>query len=135
MGRWSMSMTLSRCSSPRIVSQGAGVWRAPLRRRDAVLNSVSMVRVDLPPPETPLTQTNLPSGKSAVTSFRLLPVALTTVTFLPLPLRRVSGTGMPRVPDRYWPVRLFGSAAIWSGVPWLTTVPPCTPAPGPMSKT
>jgi hypothetical protein len=32
---------------------------------EAVLNSVSMVSVDLPPPETPVTQTNLPSGKSA----------------------------------------------------------------------
>jgi len=68
MGRWSMSMTLSRCSSPLIVSQGAGVWRAPFNFIDAVLNRVSMVSVDLPPPETPVTQTNLPSGKSAVIS-------------------------------------------------------------------
>ena len=52
-----MSITLSRCSSPLIVSQGAGVWRAPFNCMDAVLNSVSMVRVDFPPPETPVTLT------------------------------------------------------------------------------
>ena len=62
MGRWSMSMTLSRCSSPRTVSQGAGVCRAPLSFIDAVLNSVSIVSVDLPPPDTPVTATNCPSG-------------------------------------------------------------------------
>ena len=70
-----------------------------------------MVRVDFPPPDTPVTQTNLPSGKSAVTFCRLLPVAPTTVTFLPLPLRRVRGMAISRVPDRYCPVTLAGSAA------------------------
>ena len=101
----------------------------------AVLNRVSMVSVDLPPPETPVTQTNLPSGKSAVTSRRLLPVALTTVSFLPLPGRRSAGTDISRLPDRYCPVTEAASAAICAGVPWLTTCPPCTPAPGPISKT
>ena len=62
IGDWSMSMTLSRCSSPSIASQGAGVWRAPFSRIEAVLNSVSMVSVDLPPPETPVTQVKVPSG-------------------------------------------------------------------------
>ena len=50
-----------------MVSQGAGVWRAPFSRIEAVLNRVSMVSVDFPPPDTPVTQTNLPSGNSAVT--------------------------------------------------------------------
>ena len=36
-----------------------------------------MVSVDLPPPETPVTQVKVPSGKLAVTPRRLLPVALT----------------------------------------------------------
>ena len=35
--------------------------------------------VDLPPPETPVTQVNRPSGISAETFFRLLPRALTTL--------------------------------------------------------
>lgn len=94
-----------------------------------------MVSVDLPPPETPVTQTNLPKGKSTVTSWRLLPLAFTTVRALPLPFRRSAGTEISRVPERYWPVRLAGSAAISAGVPCATTCPPWTPAPGPTSNT
>ena len=37
---------------------------------------MSISSVDLPPPETPVTQVNRPSGISAVTFFRLLPRAL-----------------------------------------------------------
>src|SRR5579875_3487708 len=37
-----------------------------------------MSSVDLPPPETPVTQVNRPSGISAVMFFKLLPRALTT---------------------------------------------------------
>ena len=40
-------------------------------------------------------------GKSTVTSFRLLPVAFTTVSFLPLPSLRRFGTAISRVPERY----------------------------------
>ena len=47
---------------------------------------MSISSVDLPPPETPVTQVNSPSGISAVTFFRLLPRALTTVS-----VRRVFG--------------------------------------------
>ena len=39
---------------------------------------MSTSSVDLPPPETPVTQVNSPSGISAVTFLRLLPRALTT---------------------------------------------------------
>jgi hypothetical protein len=94
-----------------------------------------MVSVDLPPPDTPVTQTNLASGNSAVTFLRLLPVALTTVSVFLLPGRRTERTGIARVPDRYWPVTESGLAAISAGVPQATTCPPCTPAPGPMSNT
>ena len=104
-----MSMTLSRCSSPSIASAGAGVCRAPFSRIEAVLNSVSMVSVDLPPPETPVTQVKVPSGKLAVTPRRLLPVAFTTFSFLPLPLRRSAGTAIARSPVRYCPVIEFGA--------------------------
>jgi hypothetical protein len=34
---------------------------------------VSLMRVDLPEPETPVTQTKMPVGSSRVTFFRLLP--------------------------------------------------------------
>ena len=41
-----------------------------------------MVKVDLPPPETPVMQVNRPAGISPVTSFRLLPRApITRMTF------------------------------------------------------
>ena len=89
-----MSMTLSRYSNPLMVSQGAGVCFAPFKRIEAVLNNVSMVRVDFPPPETPVTQTNLPKGKSTVSDCRLLPVALITFIDFPLPSRRSPGTAM-----------------------------------------
>ena len=50
-----------------------------MMRREAALNSVSIRKVDLPPPETPVTPVKVPSGISAVTFFRLLPRAPTTL--------------------------------------------------------
>ena len=56
-----------------------------------------MSSVDLPPPETPVMQVKRPSGISAVTFFRLLPRAPTTVSTLPLiGLRRFFGIGICR---------------------------------------
>ena len=43
-------------------SCGAGCSRAWVSLRAAALYSVSMVRVDLPPPETPVMQVRVPSG-------------------------------------------------------------------------
>ena len=48
-----------------------------------------MVKVDLPEPETPVMQVKVPSGMLAVTFCRLLERAPLTVSFLPLPLRRL----------------------------------------------
>ncbi len=48
-----------------------------------------MVKLDLPEPETPVTQVKVPSGMAAVTFLRLLAVAPVRVSFLPVPLRRV----------------------------------------------
>jgi hypothetical protein len=67
--------------------------RAPLSWRLADANSVSIVKVDLPDPDTPVMQVKVPSGMLAVTSFRLFARAPVTVSFLPDPLRRVSGKG------------------------------------------
>src|SRR5690606_36674956 len=103
-----------------------------MMRRDAALNSVSIRNVDLPPPDTPVTHVKVPSGKPAVTFFRLLPRAPTTLIFLPLvPGRRSAGTAIPISPERYWPVRDFGLAITSAGVPWAITSPPWTPAAGP----
>ena len=59
-----------------------------------------MVRVDLPPPDTPVTQTNCPKGKSTVIFCKLFPLALRTVTFLLLPTLRVLGTSILRRPAK-----------------------------------
>ncbi len=49
-----------------------------------------MVKLDLPEPETPVTQVKVPSGIEAVTSRRLLARAPWTVSLWPLPLRRLA---------------------------------------------
>ena len=94
-------------------------------RRDAALNSVSIRKVDLPPPDTPVTAVKVPSGMSAVTFFRLLPRAPTILMrrffFIS---RRDGGTGISSSPDRYFPVMEFGLAMTSRGVPWAITWPP-----------
>src|SRR5665213_93324 len=72
-----MSMILSMCSRPSMRSCGAGASDAPFNLRATALYSVSISSVDLPPPETPVTQVNRPSGISASMPLRLLPRALT----------------------------------------------------------
>ncbi len=59
-----------------------------------------MVKLDLPLPLTPVMQVNVPSGIDALTFFRLLARAPFTVSFLPLPLRRLAGRGTLRRPER-----------------------------------
>ncbi len=41
----------------------------------------------------------------------------------------------PTSPSRYGPVTESGLTAIWAGVPEATTLPPCSPPPGPRSMT
>ena len=72
---------------------------------------MSTTRLDLPEPETPVMPTKQPSGKRASTSCRLLarqPLSSSQRRFLAL--RRLAGTGMARMPERYWPVSEAGSA-------------------------
>jgi hypothetical protein len=60
-----------------------------------------MISVDLPLPETPVTQVNTPSGTVAVTFFRLLPRAPTSFSSLRRSMpRRSAGTGTARRPER-----------------------------------
>ena len=75
----------------------------------------------MPPPETPVTAVKVPSGISAETFLRLLPVAPVMARRRPFAAgRRSSGTSMPRAPERYWPVSEAGFAMISSGVPSAT---------------
>ena len=94
-----------------------------------------MSSVDLPPPDTPVMQVKRPSGISAVTFFRLLPRALTTLMVRRGLSARRSGTAIVRAPVRYWPVSECLFAMMSAGVPAATISPPWMPAPGPMSTT
>ena len=87
-------------------------------RRDAALNSVSIRKVDLPPPDTPVTAVNMPIGMSAVTFFRLLPRAPTTrMRLFFFGWRRAGGVAISSSPDRYLPVIEFGLAMMSRGEP------------------
>ena len=92
----------------------------------------SFTSVDLPDPLTPVTQMNLPTGSSTSISFRLCSAAPSTRN-QPASWMRRSGVGMTRRPDRYAPVIDSLTRATWAAVPLATTMPPCSPAPGPMS--
>ena len=74
-----------------------------------------MTSVDLPEPETPVTQQKTPSGISTSMPFRLCWRAPRTISS-PRGSRRFSGTGSPALPARYWPVRDAGSASTAFGV-------------------
>ena len=97
-------------------------------------STMSFTRVDFPEPDTPVTATSEPSGKSTSTSSRLCSRAPSTRS-TPLPGRRTAGTGIFRVPDRYCPVSEAVLATRPSTGPEWTIWPPCSPAPGPTSTT
>ena len=71
MGDWSMSMTLSIFSSPAILSQSPAISRVPFNAFANPLYNVSMTKDDLPPPDTPVTQVNVPNGNLTLMFFKL----------------------------------------------------------------
>ena len=71
---------------------------------------MSLTRVDLPEPETPVTATKQPSGNATSMSRRLCSRAPRTTICSPEPRRRLSGTRIEVSPVRYWPVREAFSA-------------------------
>ena len=108
----------------------------PLRRRASALKSVSITSDDLPPPDTPVIQVKVPSGKSTLTFCRLFSFAPEIDTFCPLwPGRRSFGISICLKPVRYCPVKLSEDFIMSSGVPMAMILPPCMPAPGPISTT
>ncbi len=77
-----------------------------------------------------------PMGISAVTFRRLCARAFTTLRFaFFVRARRRVGIGSCFLPESHGPLTDFGSAITSAAVPCETIVPPCTPAPGPMSTT
>ena len=107
----------------------------PSTSRRASLYKISLIRVDLPDPETPVIQTSFPSGIETLMPFKLFADALTILSNLPFPSRLFFGTSICLRPERYCPVNDFGCAKICFGVPSAMTLPPCSPAAGPRSMT
>jgi len=90
-------MILSKFSRPLISLYGAGSSLAvtPLSFLSAILTSVSLTRVDLPEPETPVTTIKQPTGKDTVISLRLFPLHPESTTCLVLSgLMRFLGIGI-----------------------------------------
>src|SRR5690606_18175590 len=137
MGLWSISTHLSRCSSPLMALWGAALSVVALLRAVAARgNRVSLIRVDLPEPDTPVMQVDTPMGMSRSTLRRLLPLApLMVRRFFVSPGRRLAGMAMAFLPDRYWPVIEAGALMMSATLPWAMIWPPWTPAPGPISTT
>ena len=100
MGDWSMSMTLSRNSSPSMPACFPGRVLARFRSAASRLNRISLTREDLPEPDTPVTQVKVPRGMDTSTPRRLFSAAPRMVRKFPLPLRRSVGTGILLRPDR-----------------------------------
>ena len=110
-----------------------GIILALFKSRARVLYKISLISVLFPEPETPVTQTSLPSGIFTFTFLRLFSAAPRISINFPLPSLRFSGTGITLLWLRYWPVIDFSQALISSTSPTHTISPPCTPAPGPTS--
>lgn len=136
MGDWSTCTTLSTRSSPSTRVCRPGTFRAPLSSRARCVYRMSFTSVDLPEPETPVTAVSTPSGKDTSMSWRLFSRAPCTVSLrLWSAGRRTSGSGISFLPDRYWPVIDSALSSSSFKGPLCTTLPPCSPAPGPMSTT
>ena len=117
------------------VVRGGGLRGAVELARHRACRACRPASVDLPPPETPVTQVNRPSGISAVMFLRLLPRALMTLSARRVLRGRRSGIGTDSSPERYLPVHDFGASIRSSTWPSATISPPWMPAPGPMSST
>src|SRR2546421_9715298 len=99
---------------------------------------MSSTKVDLPLPETPVTQVKQPSGKETVSSFKLFSFAPTNVNQLSdclgeRGLARCLGTGIRVRPERYSAVKEFFAHRMSSSLPCAAISPPRGPAPGPRS--
>ena len=112
IGDWSMSTTLSRCSSPSMRSWSPGLTLvAPFRSRASASRMISLTSELLPDPDTPVTHTNLPSGRPTVMFARLLCRAPTTVSQLSLPASVVDARAAGDC--RVGPARRLASAVVF----------------------
>ena len=134
IGDWSIFIILSILSIPTTSLHLPGFSLEPFNCFVIVLYSISFTNVLFPEPETPVTQLNTPSGNLTLIFFKLCSVApLTSIAFPFTVFLLFFGTGIFFLPLKYWPVIEFSTFLISSAVPCAITLPPCTPAPGPIS--
>jgi hypothetical protein len=75
IGDWSTLMILSSCSIPRIRLCAPGRCRERCSLFESALCTMSLISVDLPEPDTPVTAVNTPSGSLTSIDLRLCCVA------------------------------------------------------------
>ena len=128
-----MSITLSSCSSPSIRSCAPGSVIAPFRSRASASRRMSPTSELLPEPETPVTQTNSPSGNVDVDVLEVVVRAPLIVSNRPSGTLRAVGNRDRLLAREVLAGQALGDRARSSIVPWATTSPPLTPGPGPKS--
>jgi hypothetical protein len=101
MGDWSMATTLSMAFTPSMVRCSPGVVRARLTCPSSDDSRMSLTRVDLPEPDTPVTATRQPRGKATSMSCRLCSRAPRTTSCGRRARSALGGTGIDRFPVRY----------------------------------
>ncbi len=102
-----MFITLSICSTPFIALCRPGGFLDLYIDCIKPFNKISLTSVDLPEPETPVTATKQPKGKSTSMFLRLFSRAPKMLTYDPLVPLRSEGTGSNLLPAKYSPVNDF----------------------------
>jgi len=101
IGDWSILIILSILSIPFISLHLPGFSLEPFSSLAIVLYNISLTNVLFPEPETPVTQTNCPSGNLTFMFFKLCSVAPLTSIALPLDFLLFSGTRICFLPLKY----------------------------------
>ena len=133
IGFWEIATILSKLSIPNIFLCFPGFSLLWYNSWETFFTSISLIREDFPLPDTPVIQVNVPKGISTSIFFKLCSSAPFIFINLPFPFLLFSGTSILFLPLKYCPVMLFSFFITSSGVPQATTVPPLSPAPGPIS--
>ncbi len=96
-----MFIILSKFSIPSKLSNFPARVFALFNFAERCLYTISFTKDDLPDPETPVTQTNLPTGISTLIFFKVFSVAPFMVIKLPFPCLLEVGVSIPFLPDKY----------------------------------
>ena len=96
-----MWITLSINSKPSIDLYAPTCSEVRMSLLDKSGNSTSLMRVDFPEPDTPVTQVNVPSGIDTAMFFKLCSLTPLMRRLCEFPVRRLSGIAMVKVPAKY----------------------------------